>query len=260
MAHSVLIVTTSTAQAGEGGPETGFNWLSLAVPYWRLREAGLRIGFASIKGGKPPGDPETALSSGERAGAVEMFLGDGAAVEALAQSQAIGQVEPDAWDAVLLTDGLGGLWDLAQSQALATVLSEMWADGGLIATLGAGAAGLVSARTADARSIVAGLRLTALADRDARTNAAARATQSPSQPVIEPPLQPASRLREMGAQVFVGPDGEPPLVIEEGRLITGQDARAAADVTLQLLDALDIYAQPSATELRGADDQGAKAG
>ncbi|MEM1429928.1 MAG: DJ-1/PfpI family protein [Pseudomonadota bacterium] len=229
MAHKVLIVTTSTGRAGEDGPETGFDWISIAAPYWRLREAGVRVGFASIRGGKPPGDPATAVDAetGGRAGSVNMFLGDGTAVDALAQSTAVDRIDPSQWDAVLIADGFGGLWDLAPSDALAALIAALWERGGLVAAIGAGAAALPGVRDKDGRTLVLGKRLTCLPD------AAATAAG------IVPPVLPEALLRHKGAQVWVSGDGEDTGVIEEGRLITAQNARAAADLALQLLDALD---------------------
>ncbi len=239
MPYRVLILTTSTGKAGAGGPETGFDWMSLAVPYWRLHEAGVEIGFASILGGKPPGDPSTATlgetDAGERAGAVNMFLGDESAVLGLAQSRPVAQVAAEDWQALLVVDGTGALWDLQQTEAVAALVGALWAKGAVVATIGAGAAALLGARSDEDETIVAGARLTCL--------------PAYSTGQAEPPYDLEDSLRQRGAQVFNSAPGEPPVVIEEGRLITGQDARTAADVALELLDALDVFAGASSGSL-----------
>jgi len=231
MSHSVLIVTTSVGTLPDGR-ETGFDWASLAVPYWRLREAGTRLGFASVAGGRPPGDPGTAGDgSGERLGAVEMFLGDPDAIDGLARSAPAGEVDASEWDAILFADGLGGLWDLAGSDAIRAMISTAWEGGAILVSIGAGAAALCGAADGTGRTLIAGRRLTCLPD------AAIRAALDGE----DAPMMPETRLKARGAQVYAAPEDETPEVIEDGRVITGQDGHVSADVALELLDALDVY-------------------
>ena len=238
MPHHVLIVTTSTGTAGPDGPETGFDWVSVAAPYWRLHESGARVRFASPAGGKPPGDPATASepgterrAEGDRAGSVDMFLGDDAAVQGLARSLSAAEAAELEWDGILLADGLGGLWDLAQSQALTALLAAAWERGAVLAAIGAGTAALASVRVGGG-SITSGRRMTCLPD------AVIEALLGPG----VAPVQPETRLRAQGAQLWIAERGAEPAVLEDGRLITGQDARASAEVALQMLEALDVYA------------------
>jgi len=239
MPHTVLIVTTSTGTAGPDGPETGFDWVSVAAPYWRLHEAGAQVRFASPEGGKPPGDATTAAepgterrAEGDRAGAVDMFLGDDAAVRGLARSLSAAEAAERDWDGILLADGLGGLWDLAQSQGLSTLLAGAWDRGAVVAAIGAGTAALASVRVEGGRSITSGRRMTCLPD-------------AVIDDVLGPdaaPFYPETRLRAQGARLWIGGPGEDAAMVEDGRLITGQDARTAAEVALQMLEALDVYA------------------
>jgi putative intracellular protease/amidase len=236
MSHRILIVTTSTGRIGADAPETGFDWASVAVPYWRLREAGAALGFASPRGGKPPGDPATAGEEDDRLYAVDRFLGDETAVTALAESAPLSTVEAEAWDAALLADGLGGLWDLSGADGPAELVTTLWAHGGVVGAIGAGTAALIDASGAEGRSFAAGRRLATLPD--AQLQATAERLD------IVPPVAPETRLRAQGAEILLDPDaeGEHLAAVQDGRLITGQDARAAADVALQMIEALDAYA------------------
>jgi putative intracellular protease/amidase len=244
MSHSVLIVTTSTAELPDGR-ETGFDWPSLAAPYWRLREAGVRVGFASVRGGKPSGDPATAEDTeGDQIGAVSMFLSDESAVQALAHSHRLSDVSADDWEALLFAGGLGALWDVAAEPATAALLAAAWERGAIVAAIGAGATALTVARDAGDHAIAAGRSVTCLPD------AAIRAALEGD----DAPVMPETRLRAQGARVWTATQDEEPYVIEDGRLITGQDGRSAAGVALQLLDALDIYARASLREVAEDDD------
>jgi putative intracellular protease/amidase len=249
MTHSVLIVITSTGVLPDER-ETGFDWPSVAVPYWRLREAGVRVGFASIRGGKPPGDPATATEEeGDQIGAVSMFLSDERAVEALAHSHRLAAIDPEDWTAVLFAGGLGALWDMAAEPATERLAAAMWERGGVLAAIGAGAAALTVARDAQDHAVAAGRSVTCLPDEDVRA-----ALEGEDAPVM-----PETRLRAQGARVWTAARGEEPHVIDDGRLITGQDGRAAAGVALQLLDALDIYAPAALREEAAEAEAGAPA-
>ncbi len=67
-AQRVLIVTTSHSEMGEGGERTGL-WLEeLSTPYYALKDAGLEVTLASIRGGEIPFDPRSvpaAAGSGQ---------------------------------------------------------------------------------------------------------------------------------------------------------------------------------------------------
>ena len=236
MSHRLLIVTTSTGRIDTDGPETGFDWESVAVPYWRLREAGAEVAFASPRGGKPPGDPVTAGAEDDRLYAVDRFLGDETAVTALADSAPLAMVDGEAWDAVLVTDGLGGLWDLAGEGGPAALVTAIWAQGGVVGAIGAGTAALIGAQGAEGRSFAAGRRLATLPDAQLQVIA--------DQSDLVPPVLPETRLRAQGAEIWLDPAeaAEHLAAVQDGRLITGQDARAAADVALQMIEALDAYA------------------
>ena len=53
----VLIITTSHSQMGDTGKKTGL-WLEeLSTPYYALKDAGLGVMLASIRGGEIPFDP-----------------------------------------------------------------------------------------------------------------------------------------------------------------------------------------------------------
>lgn len=249
MTHSVLIVTTSTGVLPDES-ETGFDWPSVAVPYWRLREAGVRVGFASIRGGKPPGDPATATEDdGDQIGAVSMFLSDERAVEALAHSHRLSGIDPEDWAAVLFAGGLGALWDMAAEPATARLAAAAWERGGILAAIGAGAAALTVARDSQDHAVAAGRSVTCLPDEAVRA-----ALEGEDAPVM-----PETRLRAQGGRVWTAVRDEEPYVIEDGRLITGQNGRVAAGVALQLLDALDIYAPAALREEAAEEEAGAHA-
>jgi len=251
--ETLLIVVTSQAVLPDGR-EGGFDWISVAVPYWRLREAGVRVGFASPAGGKPPGDPATAQdpaggapgpdAAEDRHDAVAMVLGDAEAVRALSRTLRLDAVDPGEWHGVLVSDGLSGLWDLGGYDALDALLAGVWARGGVIGAIGTGTAVLARLRDGEGRVVVAGRAIAAPADAALRDRLGADGAEGAEGP--EGPdglVLPETALRAAGARVVVADtDGAGLEAVEDGRLVTAADARAGAHLALELRGALAIHA------------------
>ena len=83
MSKQIVFVLSSHSQLGNSGTLTG-NWLEeLAAPYWRFRDKGYALPFASPKGGKVPLDPES-LKDNWLSKSGRRFLADADAQAALA--------------------------------------------------------------------------------------------------------------------------------------------------------------------------------
>ncbi|WP_424975617.1 type 1 glutamine amidotransferase domain-containing protein [Dinoroseobacter sp. S124A] len=224
----ILIVLTSHTALGETGRPTGFYYEELAVPYWALVDAGHRVTLASIQGGAAAHDP-TSLDAepSKRPAAVQRFLDAPEAMAALANTAAISDIDPAAYDAIFLPGGHGTAFDFPQSTALAKAVSAIHAAGGVVAAVCHGPAGLVNATRADGTPLVAGLRVNSF------TNAEEEAVGLTD--VV--PFLLETRFRELGAHFEAGADFTE-TAIRDGRLITGQNPMSSAAVATLLLDAL----------------------
>src|SRR4051794_34291476 len=95
----ILILVTSHAQLGDGGPATGL-WLDeLAVPYRVFTAAGAAVTVASPRGGPAPVDPKSESSSDPD---VLAFRADPAAQAALAATVPLHDVRVSEYDAVFV--------------------------------------------------------------------------------------------------------------------------------------------------------------
>jgi putative intracellular protease/amidase len=220
----ILILVTSHAQLGDGGPATGL-WLDeLAVPYRVFTAAGAAVTVASPRGGPAPVDPNSESSSDPD---VVAFRADPAAQAALAATVPLHDVRVSEYDAVFVAGGHGVMWDLALSDDVARLLAEAWRRGAVVAAVCHGPAALNRVTTPDGTPLVAGRRVTGF------SNAEERAVKLDG--VL--PFLLEDRLRALGGRYESGPLWQS-LAVRDGSLVTGQNpasSRAAAQETLAAL-------------------------
>jgi putative intracellular protease/amidase len=154
----VLIVLTSHGVLGDTDKATGFYFEEMATPYYVFEDAGHFVELASIAGGKPPHDPKSLDTEADNQPAsVKRFLKDAAAMGKLEKTLKIDNVAALDYDAVFLAGGHGAMWDFPNSQALADVVSEVYQDGGTVAAVCHGPAGLLNARTSEGEFLLDGV-------------------------------------------------------------------------------------------------------
>jgi putative intracellular protease/amidase len=220
----ILILVTSHAQLGDGGPPTGL-WLEeLAVPYRVLTGAGATVTLASPQGGRPPVDPKSESSADPE---VAAFHADPVAQAALAATLPLRDVRVTEYDGIFVAGGHGVMWDLALSEEVAALLSAAWRQGAVVAAVCHGPAALNRATTADGTPLVAGRRVTGF------SNAEERAVELDQ--VV--PFLLEDRLRALGGRYESGPLWQP-LAVRDGALVTGQNPASSRAAALETLAAL----------------------
>lgn len=109
----ILLVLTSHDQLGNTGEKTGF-WLEeLATPYYYFTDNGVEVTLASPKGGQPPIDPKSSSVDGETEN-TKRFNKDTKAMELLAHTKILSEVNFEEFDGVFYPGGHGPMWDLAE--------------------------------------------------------------------------------------------------------------------------------------------------
>jgi putative intracellular protease/amidase len=220
----ILVLVTSHAQLGEGGPATGL-WLEeLAVPYRVFTAAGATVTLASPRGGRPPVDPK---SEGSDDPEVAAFRADPAAQAALAATIPVRDIRVSEYDAVFVAGGHGVMWDLALSDEVAGLLGEAWRKGAVVAAVCHGPAALNQVTTSDGTPLVAGRRVTGF------SNAEERAVKLDG--VV--PFLLEDRLRALGGRYQSGPLWQS-LAVRDGALVTGQNPASSRAAALETLAAL----------------------
>ena len=196
--------------------------------YWALTDAGHDITIASVKGGKPPIDPNSLDDDpAKRPAPVTRFLDDATASAKLENTPAVATLDVADYDAVFLPGGHGTMWDFAKNDDIARLVSGIYAKDGVVGAVCHGPAGLLGATKPDGTPLVAGLRVNGFTDSE--ENTVGLTDQVPY--LLE------SRLRELGGK-FEGKDDWAAFAVTDGRLVTGQNPQSAEKVGEQLVAAL----------------------
>lgn len=224
----VLFILTSHDQLGDTGKPTGFYIDEMAAPYWALTDAGHDVTIASVKGGKPPVDPNSLDDDpAKRPAPVTRFLDDATAKAKLDDTPAVADVKADGYDAVFLPGGHGTMWDFAGNADVARLVSAVWAKDGVVGAVCHGPAGLLGATKADGTPLVEGKHVAGFTDSEEKTVGL----------TDQVPYLLETRLREQGAK-FEGKADWEVFAVTDGKLVTGQNPQSAEEVGKQLVAAM----------------------
>ena len=211
----ILCVVTSNNVKGATGIPTGF-WLSeLTHPLEKFVAAGFEYSLASIKGGKPPIDGES-LDFNDPIN--KKFWDDTAFQAELANTIKLDDATAD-FDAIFFAGGHGVMWDFPDSASIDKITSEIYERGGIVSAVCHGPAALVNVKLSDGKFLVDGKNLTAF------TNGEEEDVQAKE---IVPFLL-ENKLKEHGA-IHHAASNWSNHVVEDGRLVTGQNPASAASV------------------------------
>ncbi|TPQ34742.1 type 1 glutamine amidotransferase domain-containing protein [Cupriavidus pinatubonensis] len=222
----VLIVLTSHDQLGNTGEKTGF-WLEeLAAPYYVLKDAGVNVTLASVKGGQPPLDPKSNDPSFQTP-ATRRFEDDADAKAALSSTQKLSELSAGDYDAVFYPGGHGPMWDLAENADSKALIEATFASGKPVALVCHAPGVLRHVKAQDGSPLVKGKNVTGF------TNSEEEAVGLTE--VV--PFLVEDMLKANGANYSKAGDWQP-YVVTDGLLITGQNpasSDAAANALLTML-------------------------
>lgn len=224
----ILAVATLHDQLGDSGQKTGL-WISeLAEPYYVFREAGYDVTIASPKGGPIPIDAASLEGDFYTAEAKRFLEADDAAKLQLEHSVKLDDVtEPEAYDAIFLPGGHGPVFDLAKSEKLGELLTKAYAAGKVVCAVCHGPAGLVTAKDGD-KPLVAGKKVTGFSNSEERAVGKDKYV----------PFLLEDKLKELGGKYEAAGDWQPH-VVQDGRLITGQNPSSSKAMGEAVVAALE---------------------
>ncbi|MCC4273660.1 type 1 glutamine amidotransferase domain-containing protein [Marinomonas communis] len=222
----ILMVLTSHNELGNTGEKTGF-WLEeFAAPYYTFLDAGAQLVLASPMGGQPPLDPKSDLPDFQTP-ATERFKKDEQAQQVLANTVKLEDVSQADFDAVFYPGGHGPLWDLAESDQ-SIVLIEAFAQAGKPISFVCHAPGVLRhVKAANGEPLIKGRKVTGFTNGE---EAGVALTD------VVPFLIEDEFIR-LGGHYEKGADWQPH-VVEDGRLITGQNPASSEAVAQALIKQL----------------------
>ena len=156
------------------------------------------------------------------------FLEDEKISAQLADTTKVDDVDPSAYDAVVLVGGHGTMWDFPDSAAAQKAIREIDAAGGIVSAVCHGPAALVDARRADGSLLVAGKRVAAFTNGEEEEVGLTKVV----------PFLVEDELMNLGA-IFSKVKNWGVHTVTDGQLITGQNPASsgpAAEVLLEVLN------------------------
>jgi putative intracellular protease/amidase len=222
----VVMVLTSHSALGDTGEKTGFWVEEFAAPYYVLADAGAEITVASPKGGQPPVDPKSEAYDAQTP-STERFYKDFGAIDKVAHSHKLSEINEEDYDAVFYPGGHGPLWDLATDKNSIALIESFYNHEKPIAFVCHSPAALVNVKGKDGEPLVKGKEVTGF------SNTEEEAVQLTK--VV--PFLLEDELTKQGAIYSKGDDWAS-YAKQDGLLITGQNPGSSEAVAALLLTTL----------------------
>ena len=222
----ILFVLTSHNELGNTGKKTGFWIEEFAAPYYVLANAGAVITVASPAGGQPPVDPKSEAADAQTA-ATKRFYKDNEAIDKVAFSLMLSDVDAADYDAVFYPGGHGPLWDLANNPFSIRLIEHFYNTQKPIAFVCHAPAALIKVKAENGEPLVKGKKLTGFSNTEEEAVGLIKVV----------PFLLEDELTKLGAHYSKGADWDS-YTQKDGLLITGQNPASSTAVAELLLKTL----------------------
>ncbi len=161
MKKKILFVVTSHDKKGDTGENTGYYLGEVSHPWEVLHHAGYDIDFVSPKGGTPPVDGFDLKDPVNKE-----FWENKEYKNKIDHSLTPSQVKPNEYSAIFYAGGHGAMWDFADNTELASIASKIYENGGIVAGVCHGPAGLVNIKLNDGKYLIDGKKINAFTNEE----------------------------------------------------------------------------------------------
>ncbi|HHQ4554025.1 TPA: type 1 glutamine amidotransferase domain-containing protein [Aeromonas veronii] len=219
----VLMVLTSHSELGNTGKKTGF-WLEeFAAPYYIFKDAGAEVVLASPAGGQPPLDPKSDLAEFQTE-QTHRFNADPVAQYALANTVTLDSVRQEDFHTVFYPGGHGPLWDLSESQTSISLIEAFDRAGKPIGFVCHAPGVLRHVKAASGNPLIKGRQVTGFTNGE----------EADVELTDIVPFLIEDEFIALGAHYQKGPNWAP-FIVEDGKLITGQNPASSEAVAKALV-------------------------
>ena len=222
----ILIVLTSHSALGDTAEKTGFWVEEFATPYYVLADAGAVLTIASPLGGQPPVDPKSEAAEAQTT-ATKRFYADLDAIDKVANTVKLSEVNKDDYDAVFYPGGHGPLWDLANDTNSVALIEGFYNTQKPVAFVCHAPAALVNVKAENGQPLVKGKKVTGFSDTEEEAVGLTKVV----------PFLLEDELKKLGAHYSKGADWSS-YTEQDGLLITGQNPASSEAVAKLLLKTL----------------------
>jgi len=216
MAKRILHVVSNVARYANRDEPTGL-WLSeLTHAYDIFAGLGYEQKIISPKGGLSPLEPR-ALKWPLLDASAKAWKNDPSRMKLLSNTARPDEVDNANFDAIYFTGGHAVMWDFPNDARLQSLARGIWERGGIVASVCHGYCGLLNVTLSDGSLLVKGRRLTGFAwSEEVVAGVAGKVPYN-----AEAEMKQRGALYQKAALPFL------PYVVEDGRLITGQNPFSA---------------------------------
>ena len=217
---AILIVVTNASEYEKVGYRTGL-WLGELTHFWDVaEEAGFRMDIASPAGGHVPIDPESLAHAVLKDGGTDRRYEDRAFMDRLDGTMRVADADPSRYDAIYLTGGHGVSFDFPKSRPLAELIARFHESGKVVSAVCHGPCRLLDVTLSSGEPLVKGRNVTGFSWQEEELAQRANAV----------PYSLEDRLKELGASYTTAEKPFAPHIVEDDRLITGQNPGSAKGV------------------------------
>lgn len=223
MQKKILFVVTSHDKKGSTGEHTGYYLGEVSHPWEVLYKAGYDIDFVSPKGGTPPVDGFDLTDPVNKE-----FWENKIYKNKIDNTLKPEMVNPKEYSAIFYAGGHGAMWDFPDNQILSQLASTIYENGGIVAAVCHGPAGLVNIKLNNGKYLIEGKKINGFTNEE---EAAVKLNN------IVPFLL-ENKLKERGA-IFEKSGMWQQHVTVDNRVITGQNPQSAKAVGEAILTELN---------------------
>ncbi|MBO9694344.1 type 1 glutamine amidotransferase domain-containing protein [Chryseobacterium sp.] len=223
MKKKILFVVTSHDKKGSTDEDTGYYLGEVSHPWEVLHKAGYEIDFVSPQGGIPPVDGFDLKDPVNKE-----FWENKEYKNKIDHSMTPSQVNPKEYSTIFYAGGHGAMWDFADNTELADIASQIYENGGIVAGVCHGPAGLVNIKLNDGKYLVDGKKINAFTNEE----------ESEVKLTNVVPFLLEDKLKERGAK-FEKSGLWQNHVVTDQRVITGQNPQSAKSVGEAILKELN---------------------
>ncbi|RCL26952.1 type 1 glutamine amidotransferase domain-containing protein [Pseudomonas sp. AFG_SD02_1510_Pfu_092] len=215
MSKKMLVVLTNTAKYPTLKRATGL-WLGEAVHFVaEVEKAGYTVDYVSPLGGYVPVDPHSLPMAPELDW---QWYDDKAFMSRLGSTSSPGQVKAEEYNVIYYTGGHGVMYDFADNQPLQDLARRVYENQGIVAAVCHGVVGLLNIKLSDNSLLLKDRQVTGFSNTEEKLAELDKVV----------PFLTENELRARGGRYSKHEDPWQPFVIEDDRLITGQNPASTA--------------------------------
>lgn len=227
MKNKILVIVTNQDKYETNGAPAGL-WLGELTHFYDVMDkAGIKMDIISVLGGDIPLDPASILPSMLDTNTKSYYENE-KFMKLLKNTRKIADVKAENYDAIYFTGGHATMWDFPNSEDFQKISREIYEDGGIVSAVCHGVGALLNIKLSDGKSLIEGKIVTGYSNTE---EVLAKAME-------KIPFKLEDALKAAGAKYKKALIPFTSYVVEDGRIITGENPQSTKEVGEKLLKAL----------------------